>query len=324
MPQLLATRVDNNSPIHIQLNDDIHLDSGDVTIAVSHSAINYKDALALCNRAPIFRTFPIVPGIDLAGTISASTSPHWRVGQDVVIAGRGLGERRSGGYSTVSRQPADILTARPATLSAFDAMAIGTAGMTAALCVQAIQARVAPTHTLPVLVTGASGGVGMHAISMLKQLGYTVVAATGRLALTDQLTQLGADQVIDRTTIAGDRPLERELWSAVIDTVGGDIASAAIRSTAYAGVVAMCGNAGGTHLNINVFPLILRGIQIAGIDSVSAPQAVVDAAWEFAATHYDATRLQHMLTTVPLTNTIAAAHELLASQRQGRCVVSLT
>lgn len=323
MPQLIATRNDADKQVHIQLSDSMHLDEGDVTIDVAYSAINYKDALAICNRAPILRRSPMVPGIDLAGTVQASSHPAWSVGQHVVIAGRGIGERRSGGYSSQSRQPASILTALPANLTLYQAMAIGTAGITAALCIQAIQARVPATHELPVLVTGASGGVGVHAVAMLKHLGYHVTAVTGRPEMHDMLHRIGADSVIGRNDVAGDRPLESERWAAVVDTVGGDLAAAAIRSTAYAGVVAMCGNAGGTQLALNVFPFILRGVHIAGIDSVNAPQATVDAAWEFAAHHYDHERLASCWSTVSLAEVPEAAAALLAGQRHGRCLVAL-
>ncbi len=325
MPQLIATRNEADKQVIIQLSDQIHLDDGDVTIDVAFSAINYKDALALCNQAPILRRFPMVPGIDLAGTISASDHPAWQVGKEVVIAGRGLGERRSGGYTSQSRQPASILTALPANLSLYQAMTIGTAGITAALCVQAIQAHLPhpSTLTLPVLVTGASGGVGVHAVAMLSRLGYAVTAVTGRPAMHDLLLQIGANTVIGRTDIAGERPLESERWAAVVDTVGGDVAAAAIRSTAYAGVVALCGNAGGTQLPLNVFPFILRGVHIAGIDSVNAPQATIDAAWAFAAQHSDHTRLAPCWSTVPLAEVPATATALLAGQRHGRCVVAI-
>jgi len=323
MPQLIATRNDVNKQVHIQLSDQMHLDEGDVTIDVAFSAINYKDALALCQQAPILRRFPMVPGIDLAGTISASTHPAWQVGQAVVIAGRGLGERRSGGYTSQSRQPGDILTALPANLTLYQAMAIGTAGVTAALCVQAIQAHLPQPSTLPVLVTGASGGVGVHAVALLSRLGYSVTAVTGRPAMHDLLHHIGAQTVIGRADIAGDRPLESERWAAVVDTVGGDVAAAAIRSTAYAGVVAMCGNAGGTQLPLNVFPFILRGVHIAGIDSVNAPQATIDAAWTFAAQHYDHARLEQCWSTVPLAAVPTAAAALLAGERHGRCIVAI-
>lgn len=323
MPALLATRPDASAPPQLALVESAPLTPGNVTIAVSHSAINYKDALAVCNRAPILRSFPIVPGIDLAGIVQSSDDARWQVGQAVVIAGRGIGERRSGGYSSLTCQPGDILTALPPALSAHAAMAIGTAGITAAMCVDTIERHgIAPSER-PVLVTGATGGVGMHAIAMLSQRGYAVTAVTGRPVHTDALLRCGAHMVIGRDDIAGDKPLERERWAAVVDTVGGTVASAAIRSTAYGGVVAMCGNAGGTDLTMTVYPLILRGISIVGIDSVNCPQVIVDAAWHRAATSWDAARLAHMIHTIPLSAVPQTCQDILAGAHLGRTVVTL-
>lgn len=323
MPALLAIRPDPNAPPQIEYVDTAPLASGNVTIAVSHSAINYKDALAVCNRAPILRSFPMVPGIDLAGIVHASDDPHWAVGQAVVIAGRGIGERRSGGYSSVSCQPGDILTALPAGLTPHDAMALGTAGITAAMCIDAVVRHGSVASERPVLVTGATGGVGMHAIAMLSQRGYAVTAVTGRPEYTDDLLRCGAQMVIGRSDIAGDKPLERERWAAVIDTVGGAVATAAIRSTAYGGVVAMCGNAGGAELGLSVYPLILRGISIVGIDSVHCAQTVVDHAWQQASTQWDASRMAHMIHTITLAAVPQTCSALLAGQRIGRTVVAL-
>lgn len=323
MPALLATRPDPNAPPHIEYVASAPLSNGNVTIAVSHSAINYKDALAICNRAPILRSFPMVPGIDLAGVVHASDDPRWTVGQAVVIAGRGIGERRSGGYASITCQPGDILSALPAGLTPHDAMAIGTAGITAAMCVDAIVRHGILPGERPVLVTGATGGVGMHAISMLSRRGYQVTAVTGRPIYTDQLLRCGATMVIGRDDVAGDKPLERERWAAVVDTVGGPTAQAAIRSTAYGGVIAMCGNAGGAELALTVYPLILRGISIVGIDSVNGPQASVDLAWHHAAADWDAARVGHMIQTIPLADVPATCADLLNGMRIGRTVVTL-
>jgi acrylyl-CoA reductase (NADPH) len=324
MPALLATRPDAAAPPRIDYVDAAPLSSGSVTIAISHSAINYKDALAVCNQAPVLRSFPIVPGIDFAGVVQASDDPRWSVGQAVVVAGRGIGERRSGGYSTLTCQPGDILTALPASLTPHDAMAIGTAGITAAMCVEAIVRHGIRPSDRPVLVTGATGGVGMHAVAMLSQRGYPVTAVTGRPVYTDDILRCGATMVIGREDIAGDKPLERERWAAVVDTVAGTIATAAIRSTAYGGVVALCGNASSADLPMTVYPLILRGISLVGIDSVNGPQSAVDNAWQHAATSWNSTRLAHMIHHVPLHDVPQACRELLAGQRTGRCVVTLT
>ena len=324
MRSLLATRPDQNTPPVVQLTDSDTLPTGNVTIAVAYSGINYKDALAVTNRAPILRSFPMVPGIDLAGTVTASDDLRWQVGDQVVIAGRGIGERRSGGYTTMTRQPGDILTRLPAGLTLADAMAIGTAGITAAMSVTAIlRAGITPSER-PVLVTGASGGVGMHAIALLTQHGYSVTAVTGRPALADDLRRCGATMVISRDDIAGDKPLERERWAAVVDTVGGPVASAAIRTTTYGGVVTMCGHAGGAQLDLTVYPLILRGVQLIGIESVNGPQANVDAAWDFVATHWDRTRLAHMIHSIALADVPDTCVAMLNGERIGRTVVTLT
>lgn len=323
MRTLLATRPDQNAPPVFNITESDTLPTGNTTIAVEYSGINYKDALAVTNRAPILRSFPMVPGIDLAGTITATHDPRWQIGDHVVIAGRGIGERCSGGYSTMTCQSGDILTRLPAGLTLADAMAIGTAGITAAMSVTAImRAGIAPSER-PVLVTGASGGVGMHAIALLAQQGFTVTAVTGRPALADDLRRCGATMVIGRDEIAGDKPLERERWAAVVDTVGGPVGSAAIRTTAYGGVVTLCGHAGGAELDLTVYPLILRGIQLIGIESVNGPQAQVDAAWNFVATHWDRTRLAHMIHSIMLADVPDACVAMLNGERIGRTIVTL-
>ncbi len=321
---LVMQRTDPSTHPTLTLSNDIPIGDGDVTIDVHYSAINYKDALAITNSAPVLRTFPIVPGIDLAGIVSASTNPHWQVGDQVVVAGRGLGERRSGGYASISRQPGDILTRLPDGLTLHDAMAIGTAGVTAALSVNALRQHNIAPGTLPVLVTGATGGVGMHAINMLSQHGFRVTAVTGRPHLADMLKACGASEVIGRDAVAGPKPLEREQWAGVIDTVGGAILSAAVRSTAYGGVIAMCGNAAGATLDLTVYPFILRGISLIGIDSVNATQSVVDHAWNDAAAAWRSCRLDHMLTTIPLAEVTTCAHTLMTGAHHGRTIVSLS
>jgi acrylyl-CoA reductase (NADPH) len=321
---LIMQRTDAGTHPTLTLTSDIPLGDGNVTIDVHYSAINYKDALAVTNSAPVLRTFPIVPGIDLAGIVSASQDPRWNVGDHVVIAGRGIGERRSGGYTSVSQQPGDILTRLPEGLTLHDAMAIGTAGITAAMSVNALRQHNITPSTLPVLVTGATGGVGMHAINMLSQQGFRVTAVTGRPHLTDMLIACGATEVIGRDAVAGPKPLEREQWAAVIDTVGGSIASAAVRSTAYGGCIAMCGNAAGATLELTVYPFILRGIQLIGIDSVNTTQAHVDRAWHDAAAAWCGRRLDHMITTISLADVAEHAHTLMRGTHHGRTVVSLT
>lgn len=320
---LVMNRTDASTHPSLTLSNDIPLGDGNVTIDVHYSAINYKDALAVTNSAPVLRSFPIVPGIDLAGIVSASDDPRWQIGDQVVIAGRGLGERRSGGYTSISQQPGNIITRLPEGLTLHDAMAIGTAGITAAMSVNALRQHNITPGTLPVLVTGATGGVGMHAINMLSQIGFRVTAVTGRPNLADMLKACGATEVIGRDAVAGPKPLEREQWAAVIDTVGGSILSAAVRSTAYGGVIAMCGNAAGATLELTVYPFILRGIQLLGIDSVNPAQAVVDQAWHHAAAAWRGRRLDHMITTITLADVADHAHTLMRGTHQGRTVVTI-
>ena len=320
---LVMSRTDAGTHPTLALDTTIPLSDGTVTIDVKYSAINYKDALAVTNSAPVLRTFPIVPGIDLAGIVSASADPRWHVGDQVVIAGRGLGERRSGGYASISQQPGDIITRLPDGLTLHDAMAIGTAGITAAISVNALRQHNITPNTLPVLVTGATGGVGMHAINMLSQLGFRVTAVTGRPHLADMLKACGASEVIGRDAVAGPKPLEREQWAAVIDTVGGSIVSAAVRSTAYGGVVAMCGNAAGATLELTVYPFILRGITLIGIDSVNPAQSVVDAAWHDAAAAWVGHRLDHMIHTIQLADVAQHATTLMSASHHGRTVVAI-
>lgn len=324
MPHALVMhRADANTHPTLSLSHEIPASDGNVTIDVKYSAINYKDALAITNTAPVLRTFPIVPGIDLAGIVSASSDPRWHVGDQVVIAGRGIGERRSGGYAQVSCQPGDIITRLPAGITLHDAMAIGTAGITAAMSVDALRQHNITPGALPVLVTGATGGVGMHAINMLSQQGFRVTAVTGRPQLTDMLKACGAHDVIGRDAVAGPKPLEREQWAAVIDTVGGSIVSAAVRSTAYGGAIAMCGNAAGASLELTVYPFILRGITLIGIDSVNPAQVVVDSAWNDAAAAWSGHRLDHMVETIALADVVTHAHTLMNGAHHGRTVVTV-
>jgi acrylyl-CoA reductase (NADPH) len=319
----VMNRTDAGTHPTFAISNDIPLHDGNVTIDVKYSAINYKDALAVTNSAPVLRTFPIVPGIDLAGIVSASGDPRWHVGDQVVIAGRGIGERRSGGYASISQQPGDVLTHLPDGLTLHDAMAIGTAGITAAMSVSALRQHNITPGALPVLVTGSTGGVGMHAINMLSQQGFRVTAVTGRPHLTEMLIACGATEVIGRDAVAGPKPLEREQWAAVIDTVGGSILSAAVRSTAYGGCITMCGNAAGATLELTVYPFILRGIQLIGIDSVNTTQTIVNQAWHDAAAAWRGRRLDHMITTIALDDIADHAHTLMRGTHHGRTVVTI-
>lgn len=305
--------------------------SGDVTVRVEWSTINYKDGLAITGQAPVVRSFPLVPGIDFAGTVTASEHPRWKAGDRVVLNGFGVGESHWGGLAQMARVKGDWLVALPEGLSTRDAMAIGTAGYTAMLCVQALQRHWASAGPKPVepgqgevLVTGAGGGVGGVAIALLAAQGHTVVASTGRLDESDYLKSLGASEVIDRATLsAPGKPLQKERWIGVVDSVGSHTLANACASTRYGGAVAACGLAQGMDLPASVAPFILRGITLYGIDSVMAPLARREAAWAQLASDLDRTKLAAITTEVPLAEAIACGKNILAGQVRGRVVVNV-
>ena len=305
--------------------------SGDVTVRVEWSTINYKDGLAITGKSPVVRSFPLVPGIDFAGTVTASEHPRWKAGDRVVLNGFGVGENHWGGLAQMARVKGDWLVALPEDLSARDAMAIGTAGYTAMLCVQALQRHWASAGAQPVepgqgevLVTGASGGVGSVAIALLAAQGHTVVASTGRLDESDYLKSLGAVSVIDRATLgAPGKPLQKERWIGVVDSVGSHTLANACASTRYGGAVAACGLAQGMDFPASVAPFILRGITLYGVDSVMAPLAKREAAWAQLASDLDRTRLAAITTEVTLAEAIACGEKILAGQVRGRVVVNV-
>ena len=305
--------------------------SGDVTVRVEWSTINYKDGLAITGKSPVVRSFPLVPGIDFAGTVTASEHPRWKAGDRVVLNGFGVGENHWGGLAQMARVKGDWLVALPEGLSARDAMAIGTAGYTAMLCVQALQRHWASAGAQPVepgqgevLVTGAGGGVGSVAIALLATQGHTVVASTGRLDESDYLKSLGAASVIDRATLgAPGKPLQKERWIGVVDSVGSHTLANACASTRYGGAVAACGLAQGMDFPASVAPFILRGITLYGIDSVMASLAKREAAWAQLASDLDRTRLAAITTEVTLAEAIACGEKILAGQVRGRVVVNV-
>jgi len=268
--------------------DEARLPDGDVSIDVHYSTINYKDALALTGAAPIARVWPLVPGIDLAGTVTASRDPAWKPGDAVVLNGWGVGEGHWGGLAQKSVLKGEWLVPLPAAFTPWQAMAIGTAGYTAALCVDAlINAGVTPDQG-EVLVTGATGGVGSIAVALLARAGFTVAAATGKAAEADYLAQLGAASVIDRAELGlQGRPLQKERWAGVVDSVGSHTLVNALAQTRYSGAVAACGLAQGADLSATVLPFILRGVSLLGIDSVMSPRPLRLAAWERLARDLD-------------------------------------
>lgn len=303
--------------------DDGFLPDGDVTIAVDYSTLNYKDALAITNRSPVVRSWPMVAGIDGTGTVVESASAAWRVGDVVVLNGFGVGETHKGCLAGKARLKGEWLIRRPPTFTARQAMAIGTAGYTAMLCVLALERHGVKPGDGEVLVTGATGGVGSVAIALLSRLGHKVVAATGKAAEADYLRQLGAGAVIDRAELsAPGKPLQKERWTAVVDAVGSHTLANACAQTRYGGAVAACGLAQGLDFPATVAPFILRGIALLGVDSVMAPLALREQAWARLARDLDPALLEAITTEIPLAHAVDAAHRLMAGQVRGRIVVA--
>ena len=304
--------------------DDSALPEGDVTVQVDYSTLNYKDGLAITGKSPVVRKFPLTPGIDLSGTVTESQHPLFKAGDKVVLNGWGVGESHSGGLAQKARLKGDWLVKLPAAFSPRQAMAIGTAGYTAMLCVMALEKHGVTTDKGDILVTGAGGGVGSVAIALLAKLGYRVVASTGRLQEADYLRQLGAADVIDRAELsASGKPLAKERWAGVVDTVGSHTLANACASTKYGGVVTACGLAQGMDFPSSVAPFILRGVTLAGIDSVMAPRAVREAAWARLAQDLDTAQLERMTREVGLAEAIGLGADILAGQVRGRVVVNV-
>jgi acrylyl-CoA reductase (NADPH) len=302
--------------------DDSFLPEGDVTLDVAYSTLNYKDALAITNRSPVVRSWPMVAGIDGSGTVVESASPRWKAGDEVVLDGFGVGESHKGCLAGRARLKGEWLIRRPARFSARDAMAIGTAGYTAMLCVLALERHGAKPGDGEVLVTGATGGVGSTAIALLSKLGHRVVAATGKSGEAEYLKSLGASAMIDRAELAAPgKPLQKERWSAVVDAVGSHTLVNACAQTRYGGVVAACGLAQGLDFPATVAPFILRAVTLAGVDSVMAPLALREEAWSRLARDLDAAQLDRITTEIALEDAIEAAGRLLEGKVRGRIVV---
>ena len=296
-----------------------------VLVDVSHSTVNYKDGLAVSGKGKIARSLPMVGGIDLAGSITESSDPNWSAGDRVLVNGFGMSERYWGGYSQNARVKPEWLVRIPDAFTNEQAMAIGTAGYTAMLCVLAIEDHGTKPSDGPVLVTGASGGVGSTAIMLLSALGYEVVAASGRSGENEAfLTGLGASRLIGREDLARDaKPLEGETWAAVVDSVGDAVLATAIAQTKYEGIVAACGLAGGVGLKTTVMPFILRGVTLRGIDSVMASQARRQRAWDRLAELVDAAKLSEIYSVEPLANVPQIADDIIAGKVKGRVVIEL-
>ena len=296
-----------------------------VTVAVEYSTLNYKDGLAITNRSPVVRSWPMVAGIDAAGTVIDSGHPDWRPGERVVLNGYGVGETHKGGLAERARFKGDWLVGLPAAFTTRQAMAIGTAGYTAMLCVMALERQGLKPGDGEVLVTGATGGVGSVAVAVLSRLGYRVIAATGKAAEASYLQQLGAAGVIDRAELAAPgKPLQKERWAGVVDAVGSHTLANACAQTRYGGAVAACGLAQGHDLPATVMPFILRSVALLGVDSVMAPIGLRRQAWQRLARDLDPASLESMITEVPLSQAVDCAKQLMAGQVRGRIVVRTT
>lgn len=322
---LLATKTDEGTKFAwTELGRDDLMD-GDVLVRVTHTTINYKDGLALTGKGPVIRTWPLIPGIDFAGDVVESSHPEFKVGDGVILNGWGVGETHHGGYSQLARVKGDWLVKRPSGFTAAQTMAIGTAGYTSMLSVLALEDHGITPQSGPVLVTGAAGGVGSVAVAVLAKLGYHVIASTGRTEEKTFLEGLGAKEIIARDELSGKpRPLGKERWTGVIDVAGSDTLANAIAQTKLHGTVAACGLAQGMDLNTSVMPFILRGVTLAGIDSVMAPKEKRQRAWNRLAVDLDQGKLANLTVTKKLADVEALAPEIIAGKVRGRVVLEVT
>ena len=321
-----AVVASGEGPARLTELEEADLPEGDVTVDVAYSSLNYKDGLAVTGRAPIVRRPPLVCGIDLAGTVTDSSSPRWSPGEEVVVTGWGLSETHPGGYTGRQRVRSEWLVARPPGLTLAQTMAVGTAGLTAMLCVLALEdAGLQPGAEGPVLVTGAAGGVGSVAVAVLSRLGHRVAASTGRPELHDYLSGLGAAEIVARDELARDpgRPLDSTRWAAAVDTVGSTTLASALRQARYGAAVAACGLAGGTDLPTTVHPFILRGVRLLGVDSVMCPTPRREQAWGRLATDLDPDLLDGMTTVEPLGALPRLAEDILDGRTRGRVVIDV-
>ena len=321
---IVVEKSDGGQTVRLTDFDEANLMDGDVTVRVEWSTVNYKDGLALTGKAPVIRRFPMIPGIDFAGTVESSSHPQWKPGDRVILNGWGAGETHLGGYAEKARVKGDWLVGLPARNSARGAMAIGTAGYTAMLAVMALERQgVAPRHG-PVIVTGAAGGVGSVAVTLLAKLGFAVVASTGRPAEADYLKSLGAREIIERKELAGaSKPLGPERWAGGIDTVGSTTLASVLSMTRYGGAIAACGLAGGMDLPTTVAPFILRGVSLIGIDSVMCPLERRREAWKRLASDIDAGKLAAMTSEIDLARVMDAGRRIVEGAVRGRIVVKI-
>jgi acrylyl-CoA reductase (NADPH) len=321
---VVLDKADSGQTVRLTEFDERDLMDGDVTVGIEWSTVNYKDGLALTGKAPVVRRFPMIPGVDFAGTVEASAHPRWKAGDKVILNGWGLGETHLGAYAEKARVKGDWLVRLPPSMSAREAMAIGTAGYTAMLAVMALErAGLTPTRG-PVVVTGAAGGVGSVAVALLAKLGYAVTASTGRSAEAAYLKALGAAEVIERKELTGPpRPLGKERWAAGIDAVGSTTLANVLSMTRYGGIVAACGLAGGIDLPATVAPFILRAVSLIGIDSVMCPLRLREQAWDRLISDLDKRKVAAMTSEIDLADVIEAGRRIVDGQVRGRIVVKI-
>jgi acrylyl-CoA reductase (NADPH) len=317
-------KADKGTTVALTQFDEADLMEGDVTLGVEWSALNYKDGLAVTGKAPVVRRFPMIAGIDLAGTVEQSSHPQWKPGDKVICTGWGMGETHLGAYAEKARVKGDWLVRLPEEMSARDAMAIGTAGFTAMLAVLALEKHGLVPKDGPIVVTGAAGGVGSVATAVLSKLGYQVIASTGRMSEVAYLKNLGAAEVIDRSELSGPaKPLAKERWAGGIDSVGSTTLANILSMTKYAGAIAACGLAAGMDLPSSVAPFILRGVCLLGIDSVMCPIELRKVAWSRLASDLDPGKLVEITHEIGLGEVVAAGAKILAGQVRGRIVVKI-
>ncbi len=321
---IVIDKAESGQTVRLTDFDEKNLMDGDVTVAVEWSTVNYKDGLAVTGKAPVVRRFPMIAGVDFCGTVEESSHPAWTAGDKVILNGWGLGETHLGAYAEKARVKGDWLVRLPASLSARDAMAIGTAGYTAMLAVMALErAGITPSRG-PLIVTGAAGGVGSVAVALLAKLGYAVTASTGRPEEAAYLTGLGASEVIERKELGGPpRPLAKERWAGGIDAVGSTTLANVLSMTRYGGTVAACGLAGGMDLPASVAPFILRGVSLVGIDSVMCPLPLRQEAWGRLEAGLDRGKIAAMTSEIGLADVIEAGRRIADGQVRGRIVVKI-
>ncbi|WP_299715362.1 MDR family oxidoreductase [Tardiphaga sp.] len=328
MGMFKAVRIDKaekGTTVALTQFDEAELMEGDVTVRVEWSTVNYKDGLAVTGKAPVVRRFPMIAGIDLAGTVEASSHPDWKPGDKVICNGWGMGETHLGAYAEKARVKGDWLVRLPDGMTTRDAMAIGTAGYTAMLSVLALEKHGLTPKDGPVVVTGAAGGVGSVAIAVLSKLGYHVIASTGRTSEEGYLKGLGAAEIIDRAELSGAaKPLAKERWAAGIDSVGSTTLANLLSMTKYRGAIAACGLAAGMDLPSSVAPFILRGVCLLGIDSVMCPIELRKQAWARLADDLDKTKLAEITQEIGLDEVIEAGSRVLSGQVRGRIVVKIS